>query len=65
MGIGELMMNDDRKQIDRSELVNFQKFLHNFNDHQMEQLADKGAQLLIKESNYRILSFFLAGLLKV
>jgi hypothetical protein len=65
MGIGEVMMNDDRKQIDKSELVNFQRFLHRFDDYQLEQLAENGAQLLIKESNYHVLSFFLAGLSKI
>ena len=58
-------MNDDIKQIDKSDLVNFQRFLCRFDDHQLEQLADNGAQLLIKEPNYHVLSFFLAGLLKV
>lgn len=65
MGIGEVMMNDDRKQIDKSELVNFQRFLRCFDDHQLEQLADNAAQFLIKEPNYHLLLFFLAGLLKV
>lgn len=65
MGIGEVMINDDIKQIDKSDLVNFQRFLRRFDDHQLEQLADNGAQLLIKEPNYHLLLFFLAGLLKV
>jgi len=65
MGIGKVMINNDIKQIDKSDLVNFQRFLCRFDDHQLEQLADNGAQLLIKEPNYQLLSFFLAGLLKV
>jgi hypothetical protein len=65
MGIGEVMMNDDIKQIDKSELVNFQRFLHHSDNHQLEQLAENRAQLLIKEPSYHLLLFFLAGLLKV
>ena len=65
MGIGEVMMNDHIKQIDKSELVNFHRFLHHSDNHQLEQLAENRAQLLIKEPNYHLLLFFLAGLLKV
>ena len=65
MGIGKVIVNDDIKQIDKSHLVNFQRFLSRIGDHQLEQLADNGAQLLIKEPNYQVLLLFLAGLSKV
>ena len=37
MGIGKVMIKDDIKQIDKSDLVNFQRFLRRIDDHQLEQ----------------------------
>ena len=65
MGIGKVMIMDNIKQIDKSELVNFQRFLRRIDDHQLEHIADNRAQLLINEPNYQVLLLFLAGLSKV
>ena len=65
MGIGKVMINNDIKQKDECDLVNFQRFLRDIDDLRLEQLAENGAQVLIKEPNYQVLLLFLAGLSKV
>ena len=48
MGIGEVMIKDDIKQIDKSDLVNFQRFLRRFDDHQLEQHRRQSSSIVNK-----------------
>lgn len=64
LDIGAAMMQDNMKEKNGSSLLILQR-LQFFDDRQLEQYADKAAQLLIKERGYYVLLSFITGLLKL
>ena len=58
------MMEDNIKEKNDSILLTLQR-LQFYDEHQLEQYADKAAQFLTKERNYYALLSFITGLLKI
>lgn len=64
LGIGAFMMENNIKEKNDSILLMLQR-LQFYDDHQLEQYADKAAQFLTKEPDYYALLSFITGLLKI